>query len=91
MKENEKKYKLEECPVFSDLDRGWAWVIVLGSFIAHMMIGASTYAVGIIHIALLERYRHGVSRTAFVGALHSALISAGGMYIKVISVIENTY
>ena len=80
MKENEKKYKLEDGAVFSDLDRGWAWVIVIGSFVAHMMIGASTYAVGIIHLALLERYQHSISRTAFVGALHSALVSAGGMY-----------
>ena len=81
MKEKEKKYNLEEDgdAVFSDLDRGWAWFIMAGSFVAHMMIGASTYAVGIIHLALLERYQHGVSRTAFVGALHSALISAGGM------------
>ena len=46
------------------------------------------YAVGIIHLALLERYQEEVSKTAWTGALQSALISVGGLlkYLNILSV-----
>ena len=75
-------YKADESPVFSDLDRGWAWFILAASFVSLMMIGTSIYAVGIIHIALLERFHQEVSRTSLVGGVHSAMIAAAGMSRK---------
>ena len=66
--------------LFTDLDRGWSWVVLVASFVSLMMIGTSIYAVGIIHIALLERYEQDVSRTAWVGSVHSAMIAAAGRY-----------
>ena len=80
LKSSEEKVKSDLMPNLPDLDRGWAWVVLVASFVAHMFIGASMYAVGIIHIALLGRYRQDISKTAWVGALHSAIIAAGGMY-----------
>ena len=79
MGQTENVRKPNEIPVFSDLDRGWAWVVLVASFIALMMIGTCIYAVGIIHIAMLERYRQDVSRTSWVGAVHSAMIAGAGM------------
>ena len=67
-------------PCFSDLDRGWAWVVLVASFGCFFLIGGTMYAVGIIHIALLERYGQELSKTSVVGALHSAVMSIGGSY-----------
>ena len=70
--------QLQQTPNFSDLDKGWAWVVLLASFGSFLIIGGSVYGVGIIHIALLERYKQDVTTTAWVGALHSALMNLGG-------------
>ena len=45
---------------FPDLDNGWAWVVLVASFCSFMLLGATMYAVGIIHLALLERYQEKV-------------------------------
>ena len=49
------------------------------------------YAVGIIHLALLERYREDVSQTAWTGALQSALISVGGLFTIVFSFLFSRF
>ena len=69
----------QKTPNFSDLDRGWAWVILLASFGSFLVIGGSVYGVGIIHIALLERYGQDITKTSWVGALHSSMINIGGI------------
>ncbi|XP_045188862.2 monocarboxylate transporter 12-B-like isoform X1 [Mercenaria mercenaria] len=63
---------------FSDLDTGWAWVVLFASFGTFCLLGGKMYAVGIIHSALLERYSKSVSLTSWAGALHTALFSLGG-------------
>lgn len=63
---------------FSDLDTGWAWVVLFASFGTFFLIGNSMYAVGIIHSSLLERYGEKVSLTSWAGALHTAMMSLGG-------------
>ena len=77
---NKKKQVIDQASNFSDLDSGWAWVVLVASFCSFIMIGGTMYAVGIIHIALLERYKQNLSKTAMVGALQSAVMSIGGMY-----------
>ena len=80
-KEGSKKYRndVDQIPNFSDLDRGWAWVVMAATFGAFMIIGGTIYGVGIIHIALLERYKQDITMTSWVGALHSAMMNLGGM------------
>ncbi|XP_053406865.1 monocarboxylate transporter 9-like isoform X2 [Mercenaria mercenaria] len=63
---------------FSDLDTGWAWMVLLASFGTFFLIGNSMYAVGIIHSSLLDRYGEKVTLTSWAGALHTALMSLGG-------------
>ena len=65
---------------FPALDKGWAWVVLGASFGSFMLLGGTQYAVGIIHLALLERYKEEVSKTAWTGALQSALVSVGGLF-----------
>lgn len=61
------------------LDTGWAWAVLFASFGVFCILGGKMYAVGIIHAALLERYRESLSLTSWAGALHTALFSLGGM------------
>ena len=68
----------DQIPNFNDLDRGWAWVIMAATFGTFLLIGGTVYGVGIIHIALLERYKQDITMTSWVGALHSAMMDIGG-------------
>jgi hypothetical protein len=59
-------------------DRGWAWVVMLGSFGACVINGAISYGVGIVHIALLERFQDHVGKTAWAGGLFASMQSLAG-------------
>lgn len=63
---------------FSDLDTGWAWVVLVASFGNMCLFGATQFASGIVHVILLERYQASVSLTSVVGAVHTSLIGLGG-------------
>ena len=71
-------------PDFSDLDTGWAWVVLAASFGTSCLMGATQFASGIIHIILLEKYHASVSMTTIVGALHTAMIAIGGRYLDIV-------
>ena len=71
---------IDQIPNFSDLDRGWSWVVLAGAFGSFMLIGGTIYGVGIIHIALLERYKQDITMTSWIGALHSAMMNLGGKF-----------
>ena len=73
-----KRNDMDQIPNFPDLDRGWSWVVMAGAFGSFMLIGGSVYSVGIIHIALLERFKQDITMTSWVGALHSAMMNLGG-------------
>ncbi|WAR22072.1 MOT14-like protein [Mya arenaria] len=66
-------------PEFSDLDTGWAWVVLVASFFSFALFGGSMYSAGIIHNALLERFQASVGLTAWVGALHTGILLLGGL------------
>lgn len=76
----------ELSPEFTDLDTGWAWVIVFASFGTFCLLGTSLYSVGIIQSVLLQRYRESVSLTSWPGAINTALMSLGGN-LKVLFII----
>ena len=76
---SKKSVDVQGSSTFSDLDRGWSWVVMLVSFGSFLIIGGSVYADGIIHIALLNRYQQDISTTAWVGAVHSAMMNIGGI------------
>ncbi|XP_052771070.1 LOW QUALITY PROTEIN: monocarboxylate transporter 2-like [Mya arenaria] len=66
-------------PELSDLDTGWAWVVLVASFYSFALIGGSMYSVGIIHSVLLEHFQASVVLMAWVGALHTGIMSLGGL------------
>ena len=46
-----------------DVDQGWAFVVLLASFLCMFLVATITYATGVLPIALLERFH---SDAAFV-------------------------
>lgn len=76
-----RKTKLD----FSDLDTGWAWVVLFASFWIFCILGGAMYTVGIIHSTLLERYHASTFLTSLAGALHTALISVAGPLSSAVS------
>ena len=80
MEKKKSQDRFEWNSQFSDLDKGWAWVVLVASFASFMLLGGAQYAVGIMHLALLERYKEDVSTTAWTGALQTALVSVGGLF-----------
>lgn len=59
-------------------DEGWAWVVMVGSFGAHVVSGCFLYAVGVIHNALLDRFDEDVSKTAWASGIYLGMVSLTG-------------
>ncbi|XP_060565472.1 monocarboxylate transporter 9-like isoform X2 [Ruditapes philippinarum] len=62
-------------PNFNDVDRGWAWVVLAGSFGTFCLMGATQFSAGIVHMILLDKYDSGVSLASVAGAVHVSIIS----------------
>ncbi|XP_052791883.1 uncharacterized protein LOC128226024 [Mya arenaria] len=58
-----------------DLDKGWAWVVLIACFFALCILGNAQLSVGIIHEVLLERHGACLAVTSWAGALNVALVS----------------
>ncbi|XP_045188872.2 monocarboxylate transporter 9-like isoform X3 [Mercenaria mercenaria] len=71
--------------MFSDLDRGWSWMILFASFSSFFLLGGLINSVGVIHSVLLEKYKESVSLTAWVGSLHSALLLFGAPVSSIVT------
>jgi len=50
-------------------DGGWGWVVVLGSFTAHMIADGLGFSFGILFTELLVVFGETKSRTAWIGSL----------------------
>ncbi|KAK3104505.1 hypothetical protein FSP39_003657 [Pinctada imbricata] len=59
-------------------DKGWAWVVMMGSFGAHLNHGFFGYAIGILNFALLERFQDDVGKTAWASGIFLGLFSMSG-------------
>ncbi|KAL4230696.1 transmembrane transport [Mactra antiquata] len=57
-----------------DIDRGWAWVVMIAAYLGTILQGTSLFTGGVIHIALLNKFKEGQAKTSLVGALNSGLL-----------------
>ncbi|KAL4230695.1 transmembrane transport [Mactra antiquata] len=57
-----------------DIDRGWAWTVMIAAYLGTAAQCITIYMGGIIHIALINRYNEGQTKTSIVGALSSGLL-----------------
>ncbi|XP_060073527.1 monocarboxylate transporter 12-like [Ylistrum balloti] len=54
-------------------DGGWGWMVVLGSFLAHLIIGGFMRSGGVIFIELQHKFHQSASDTAWAVSLHTSL------------------
>ncbi|KAJ8317468.1 hypothetical protein KUTeg_005372, partial [Tegillarca granosa] len=59
-------------------DTGWAWIVLFGSFGAHVVNGCFLYCSGIVHAALLERFEQSVTFTSWTTSLAVCLMASAG-------------
>lgn len=45
---------------------GWGWVVVLSSFIIHVIVDGITYSFGVLFIALLDDFKGGKGESAWI-------------------------
>ena len=60
-------------PSKSYMDRGWAWVILLASFLSMVIHSLLYYGAGIIHVELLHQFKESDSYTSVASSLYSSL------------------
>lgn len=53
----------------SDIDGGWAWMIVFSSFLVHILIMGSQMALGVLNMEWLEEFSQSRGLTAWVSSL----------------------
>ncbi|KAK3105411.1 hypothetical protein FSP39_024648 [Pinctada imbricata] len=51
--------------LYTQPDHGWAWVVMLASFGAHVIHGFFLYAIGVVNVAFLDRFDHDVGKASW--------------------------
>ncbi|KAL4230697.1 hypothetical protein ACF0H5_011073 [Mactra antiquata] len=57
-----------------DIDRGWAWVVMIATFLSTALQCVNLFMGGVIHMALLNKFNEGQTKTSLVGALNNGLL-----------------
>lgn len=65
-----------------DIDRGWAWIVMIATYLGMTVYCTTLYMNGILYIALLDRYREGEAKTSLVGAVSSGLLCYSGIVLN---------
>ena len=64
----------------SDVDGGWAWVILMTSFLSLMMVCGALYSVSVFNVIFLEVFETSKAQTSFVGSVLIGLIAFMGKF-----------
>lgn len=70
------------------LDGGWGWMVVLASFVAHMIADGCGFSFGVLFSELLEVFGESKSTTAWIGSL---FVSVPAICGPIASVVANSY
>lgn len=76
LKVNSKRGRLNP-----SIDRGWAWMIVLSSFLIHIFVMGSQMALGILNMEWLEEFNQSRGLTAWVSSLSMGITLIVGPFI----------
>lgn len=63
-----------------NIDGGWAWMIVLSSFLVHILIMGSQMALGILNMEWLEEFNQSRGLTAWVSSLSMGITLIVGTF-----------
>jgi len=59
----------EESSIVTPPDGGWGWMVVLASFLIHVIADGIVYSFGIFYMEFLHYFKGGKGETAWVGSL----------------------
>ena len=62
-------------------DGGWGWMVVLGSFLMHVLLGGLSRSYGLIYIQLRQMFNSTAAITAWVGGMFVAFRMGGSKLI----------
>ncbi|KAJ7324838.1 hypothetical protein JRQ81_017858 [Phrynocephalus forsythii] len=65
----------------SDIDGGWAWMVVLSSFLVHILVMGSQMALGVLNMEWLEEFSQSRGLTAWVSSLSMGITLIVGPFI----------
>lgn len=63
----------------TNIDGGWAWMVVLSSFLVHLLVMGSQMALGILNMEWLEEFNQSRGLTAWVSSLTMGITLIVGM------------
>lgn len=81
--ENRRKSVSKERTPIPPPDGGWGWMVVLASFIIHVIADGIVYSFGIFYMEFLEYYKSGKGETAWVGSLVPGVTLSVGKSVKI--------
>ena len=61
-----------------DIDRGWAWVVMMSSYTGMVIYCVPLYMSGVLYIALLDKFKEGEAKTSLIGAVSAGLLCFAG-------------
>ncbi|XP_060563281.1 monocarboxylate transporter 5-like [Ruditapes philippinarum] len=86
--ENRRKSMSKENTPVPPPDGGWGWMVVLSSFLIHIIADGIVYSFGIFYMEFLEYYKGGKGETAWVGSLVPGVTLSVG---PLASILTNKY
>ncbi|XP_061492858.1 monocarboxylate transporter 14 [Rhineura floridana] len=79
--EDDSKDKEKKIMPNPDIDGGWAWMIVLSSFLVHILVMGSQMALGVLNMEWLEEFSQSRGLTAWVSSLSMGITLIVGPFI----------
>ncbi|KAM3931735.1 monocarboxylate transporter 14 [Leptodactylus fuscus] len=75
------KGRTDKPKVDPNIDGGWAWMVVLSSFLVHLLVMGSQMALGILNMEWLEEFNQSRGLTAWVSSLSMGITLIVGPFI----------
>ncbi|XP_069830034.1 monocarboxylate transporter 14 [Dendropsophus ebraccatus] len=75
------KGRADKPKVNPNIDGGWAWMVVLSSFLVHLLVMGSQMALGILNMEWLEEFNQSRGLTAWVSSLTMGITLIVGPFI----------
>ena len=62
------------------LDKGWAWMVLLSSFLAHIIVDGAASSFGVFYVLFLEEFGKSRGLTSWIGSLQVSLMYLMGKF-----------
>ncbi|XP_055332172.1 monocarboxylate transporter 6-like [Paramacrobiotus metropolitanus] len=68
-----------------DVDEGWAWVVLVASFIVNIISLGTNFSLGVYFAEFVDYFKESKTQTAFLISLSCALVLAAGPFASVLA------